>query len=211
MNVSPDEIQFAQEIRAGNQQALGIWLDQHRPRLERMVSMRLDHRVVPRVSPSDVIQDAFLDAARRIKEYLDDPAVPFFIWLRFLTAQRLSQLHREHLGVQSRDANREVSIGRHVAPEATSHVIAAQFVGRLTSPSVAAEKAELRKRLHEVLDQLDPLDREVLALRHFEHLTNHEVAQTLGLSISAASKRYIRALDRLREVLTIVPDVRTMP
>jgi RNA polymerase sigma-70 factor, ECF subfamily len=200
-----DESEIAVRIRAGDQDALGVWLDHHGPRLSKMVRLRMDPRIVRRVSPSDVLQDTFLDAARRIKEYLDHPDVPFFIWLRFLTAQRLSQLHRQHLGVQARDADREISIGRCASADMTSQVLAAQFVGRLTSPSMAAQKSELRKRLQEVLDQMDPLDREVLALRHFEQLTNQEVAQTLNLSTSAASKRYVRALDRLRVVLSIVP------
>lgn len=200
-----DESDIADRIREGDGEALGIWLDRHRLRLERMVRLRMDQRIAGRVSPSDVLQDTFVDAARRIKDYLDHPDVPFFVWLRFLTAQRLSQLHRQHLGAQARDVDREIPIGRQVFADATSHVIAAQFVDRLTSPSMAAQKAELRKRLHEVLEQMDSLDREVLALRHFEQLTNQEVAQTLDLSTSAASKRYIRALDRLRGVLSTIP------
>jgi RNA polymerase sigma-70 factor (ECF subfamily) len=200
-----DDDQLLVKIRNGDREALGTLMARYRPRLERMVQLRLDQRVKGRFGSSDVVQESFLEAARRIKEYLDQPDFPFYIWLRFLTGQRLSQLHRRHLGAQARDADREVAFGCYHSPGVTSRVIAARFVGRLTSPSLAAQKAELRKRLHEVLEQMDPIDREVVALRHFEQLTNLEVAQTLNLSRSAASKRYVRALDRLRVVLSTVP------
>ncbi len=206
MDSQTDERRLLEQADAGDTVALGTLLSKHTSRLSRMVRMRLDPRVRKRLNPSDVVQDVSIEVARRLSSYLAKPDVPFFIWLRFLTAQRLVQLHRQHLGAQSRDVDREVPVGRRIMPDVTSQVIAAQFVGQLTSPSVAAQKAELRKRLHEVLDQMDPLDREVLVLRHFEQLTNQEVAQTLELSVSAASKRYVRALDRLRIVLADITD-----
>jgi RNA polymerase sigma-70 factor, ECF subfamily len=205
MPISKNEKELADQVRDGNQDALGDWLDCHRNRLEKMVRFRLDKRITSRVSPSDVLQDTFVDAARRIKEYLEHPDVPFFIWLRFLAAQRLTQLHRYHLGVQARDAEREIPVGGHATSSVSSKMLAAHFVSRLTSPSMAAQKAEMRKRLHEVLNQMDPLEREILSLRHFEQLTNAEVAQTLDLGISAASKRYVRALDQLRLALISIP------
>lgn len=205
MPILNNEKNLADQVRAGDQEALGAWLDCHRTRLEKMVRVRLDRRIARRVSPSDVLQDTFVEAARRIKDYLEHPDVPFFIWLRFLTDQRLSQLHRHHIGVQARDVEREMPVGRDTASIVNSNILAAHFVSGLTSPSVAAQKSEMQKRLHEVLDQMDPIDREVLSLRHFEQLTNSEVAQTLDLTISAASKRYVRALDRLRAILVTIP------
>jgi len=196
---------FAAQVRSGDKDALGTWLSSNSSRLERVIRLRLDRRVVRRINHSDVLQDTFLEAARRIKEYLDNPDVPFFVWLRFLAVQRISQLHRTHLGVQARDLHREVPIGQYHSSDDTSGLIAAQFVSNLTSASVAALKAEMQKRLHDILSHLDPMDREVLALRHFEHLTNSEVATTLSLSVSAASKRYIRALDHLRTALSNIP------
>jgi RNA polymerase sigma-70 factor (ECF subfamily) len=132
--------------------------------------------------------------------------MPFFIWLRYLTGQRLIQIHRLHLGAQKRDAEREVSLDQDGLPMVRSGVLAAQLVGRLTSPSVAAQKAEMRRRLQELLDAMEPIDREILTLRHFEQLTNLEAAQSLGLSPTAANNRYVRALERLRSALADRPE-----
>jgi RNA polymerase sigma-70 factor (ECF subfamily) len=131
--------------------------------------------------------------------------MPFFLWLRFLTSQKLLELHRHHLGAQARDAGREVSLHRGSLPGTSSAALAAQLLGHLTQPSQAAIRAEMKIRLQDALNSMDPLDREVLALRHFEHLSNAETAQTLGIGESAASKRYVRALRRLKEILTSTP------
>lgn len=190
----------------GDQQAWSDLLARHRARLRRMVALRLDRRLRGRVDPSDVLQEACLDAARRLAEYLRDPAMPFYLWLRFLAAQRLQEQHRRHLGAAARDAGREVSLQRGPLPGATTAALADHLLGRQTSPSQAAVRAERRVRLQEALNSLDPVDREVLALRHFEELSNGEVAQALGLDKSAASKRYARALVRLKDVLAARPD-----
>jgi RNA polymerase sigma-70 factor (ECF subfamily) len=190
---------------AGDQAALSALLEEHRKRLRRMVRLRLDPRLQGRVDASDVLQDAYLEASQRLAEYLRDPKMPFFLWLRFLTGQRLLALRRHHLGVQARDAQREVSLFRGAMPEASSACLAAQLMGRITAPLQAAIKAELKLRLQEALNSLEPLDREVLALRHFEQLDNAETAQVLGLSPSGASSRYVRALQKLKGVLSQVP------
>jgi RNA polymerase sigma-70 factor (ECF subfamily) len=166
-----------------------------------MLYVRLDRRLSSRVSPDDVLQEAFLDVARRIGEYLAEPAVPFYVWLRFLTLQRMQMLQRVHLGAQIRDVNQEVSLPAGSVPFASSESMAGQLVSHMTSPSQAAIRRELQERLRAALDEMDPLDREVLALRHFEELGNTEVAQVLGISKDAASKRHVRALMRLREIL----------
>jgi RNA polymerase sigma-70 factor (ECF subfamily) len=183
----------------------GELLARHRERLRRMVALRLDRRLQGRIDPSDVIQEAYLDATVRLPDYLKQPAMPFFLWLRFLAGQKLLELHRRHLGAQARDAGREVSLYRGALPETTSAALAAQLLGRLTQPSQAAIRAEMKVRLQEALNRMDPLDREVLALRHFEHLTNAEAARVLHIEESAASKRYVRALKRLKEVLAGLP------
>src|SRR5262245_19161210 len=141
-----------------------------------MVAVRLDPRLTSRVAPDDVLQEAFLDIARRASEYLDDPAVPFYVWLRFLTVQRLQMVHRAHLGAQMRDAGQEVGLPP-AGPAPSSASMAGQLAGDVTSPSQAAIRQEARDRLWAALDEMDPLDREVLALRHFEELGNAEVAQ----------------------------------
>jgi RNA polymerase sigma-70 factor, ECF subfamily len=131
--------------------------------------------------------------------------MPFFLWLRFLAGQRLVDEHRKHLGAAGRDAGREISLYRGALPETSSAALAAHLLGRLSTPSQAAMRAERKIRLQEALDSLDPVDREVLALRHFEELSNTEAAAVLGLDKSAASKRYARALIRLKEILASMP------
>ena len=184
---------------------LGEMLQRHRERLKRMVRLRMDRRLQGRIDDSDVIQDAFAEVAKRYDEYIADPPMPFFLWLRFLTKQRLLVLHRRHLGAQTRDASREVSLFRGAWPEATSAALAAQLVGRSTSPSNAAVKAEIIVRIQDALNSMDTSDREVLSLRHFERLSNIETAQELGIQDAAASQRYVRALGRLREILIHLP------
>jgi RNA polymerase sigma-70 factor, ECF subfamily len=189
----------------GDQRALGELLGRHRERLRRMVALRLDRRLQGRVDPSDIIQEACLDAARRLAEYHERPTMPFFLWLRFLAGQRLVDEHRKHLGAAARDAGREISLYRGALPQTSSAALAAHLLGRLTTPSQAAIRAERKIRLQEALNSLDPIDREVLALRHFEELSNGEAAAVLGLDKSAASKRYARALIRLKEILASLP------
>jgi RNA polymerase sigma-70 factor, ECF subfamily len=157
--------------------------------------------VYGRFDPSDILQNTYLDAFGQLPEYLRDPKLPFFLSLRYLTAHHLGRIHRDHLGRQARDAGREVSLFRGPMPEASSVALAAQVMGRECRPSEAAVLAERQVKVQEALNGLDPLDREVLSLRHFEHLTRASAATVLGISEAAAAERYLRALDRLRAVL----------
>jgi RNA polymerase sigma-70 factor (ECF subfamily) len=188
----------------GDRRAWDELLDHHRPRLRRMVTLRINRRLQARLDPSDVIQEAYLDATTGLAQYAERGDMPFFLWLRWLTGMRLTTLQRKHLGCQVRDAGREVSIDLGI-PGATSAALAARLLGRDTSASGVAMRAERNARIQQVLDAMDPIDREVLVLRHFEELTNAETAQTLNLLESAASKRYIRALRRLKEALSTMP------
>jgi RNA polymerase sigma-70 factor (ECF subfamily) len=194
---------------AGDESALAALFDGYRDRLRRMIRLRLDRRLSGRVDSSDILQEAYLDVRKRIAEYARDPAaMPFHLWLRLVAGQRLTDIHRHHLGAQMRDAGMEVSLHRGPFPQADSISLAAQLLGKMTSASKAAIRAEHKLIVQEALNGMDPLDREVLALRHFEHLSNDETAQVLGLSKSAASNRYIRALKRLKETLSSIPGLR---
>lgn len=190
---------------AGETALLPGLFESQRAALRRMVQLRLDPRMRGRIDASDVLQEAFLDASRRADEYRADPRMPLRIWLRFLTAQRLMALQRLHLA-DKRDAGRQRSLqgGR---PGAQSSTMALQLTSRLTSPSQAAIRAELQRRLESLLESLDPLDREILALRHFEELSNVEAAEILGIAPSAASKRFLRALERLQRQLADCPEL----
>jgi RNA polymerase sigma-70 factor (ECF subfamily) len=187
-------------LQAGDQLALGELFSRYRDRLGRMVQFRLDGRLRGRVAASDVLQEAYIDALKRLPHYQAAPDMPFLIWLRWVTMQRLVEVHRQHLGARKRDAGREVSLDPKASLAASSEKIA-EFIGDLTSPSQAAERAETFDQLRMALDGLDPTDREVLALRHFEELSNQEAAAVLGIQPAAASKRYVRALERLKGVL----------
>ncbi len=166
-----------------------------------MVALRLDRRLQGRIDPSDVLQEAYLEASARLSEYLRNPSMPFFLWLRFLASQKLVTLHRRHLGVRMRDASQQVALYQGPWPEATSAALAAQLLGNDTRPSEAAIRAEVKLRVQEALNGMDAIDREVLAMRHFEQLSRAEIAQLLRISEAAAGKRYIRALDRLKQIL----------
>jgi RNA polymerase sigma-70 factor (ECF subfamily) len=200
-----DEEELLRRAAAGDQEAWGELLDLHRERLRRMVSLRLDQRLHSRIDASDVIQEAFLDASAGLSGYVQNPAVPFYLWLRFLTGMRLAKLHRHHLGTQMRAAGREVSLYRGGLLNTSSAALAAQLMGHEARPSEAAMRAELKLQLEKVLNDMEPLDREILALRHFEQLDAAETARVLGIKEAAARKRYLRALERLRDILVNSP------
>jgi RNA polymerase sigma-70 factor (ECF subfamily) len=204
-NNSSETVDLIERARAGDQRALSEIFARHRDRLRRMVEMRLDWRLQARIDASDVVQDAYLQVTTRLEEYLRNPTLPFFLWLRLVVGEQLTTLHRHHLGTQMRDAGREVSLYREALPAASSAALAAQLLGKHTSPTQAAVRAERMLRLQEALNTIDPMDREVLTLRHFEQLSRAETARVLGIEESAAAKRYVRALKRLKEILATMP------
>lgn len=197
-----DDVRLVERAKSGEAAAVGELFARHRARLRRMVEMRIDHRLQSRVDPSDVIQEAFLDAAVRVAEYRPEPQFPVFLWLRLIVGERLLKAHRHHLGAQMRDASREISLYRGPLPAASSMALAAQLLGRHTSPTQAAVRAERLVRIQDALNTLEPIDREILSLRHFEELTHTEAAKALNIEEAAAAKRYIRAMKRLKQVLT---------
>lgn len=194
----------------GDQEALRQLFSHYRDRLKRMVHLRLSRRLSGRVDDSDVIQEAFLDISQKLPEYVCDPQMPLFLWLRHVTGLKLAEIHRRHLGTQLRDADREVSLHRGGLPLADSASLAAQLLGKITTPSQAAIKAEQRIFVQEALNSMDPIDREVLALKHFEQLSTSEIAQVLGLSKAGAGSRYLRAIKRMRDILERIPGFREL-
>jgi RNA polymerase sigma-70 factor (ECF subfamily) len=192
-------------LRGGDPQALAALFDRYRHRLRRMVELRLDPRLRARLDASDVVQEAFIDIARDLAAYLADPKLSPLLWLRLHVGRRLTTLHRQHLGTRMRDVGLEVSLYQGALPEASSAALASMMLGRHTSPTQAARRAERMVRVQEALNSLDPTDREILALRHFEELGRAEAAQVLGISQDAGAKRYFRALKRLKDVLSALP------
>ena len=194
-------------LRDGDAEALAEVFSGERERLWRVIHFRVAEPLRGRLDPDDVLQEAFLAASQRLKHYAESPATSPFIWLRMIVNQTLVDLNRRHLGAQRRDAGREVSLDGAPYAQATSASVAIQLVGNFTSPSGAAARADQHKLVQNAIEQMDPIDREVLALRHFEELTNSEVAEALGIEQKAASIRYIRALRRLKEILAQVPEL----
>ncbi len=177
-------------------------LEKNRERLRKFVSLRLDARIAPRADASDVIQEAFVEAARRFHELQAQPDTPPYVWLRFLVGQKVAQFHQKHLAVAARDPRREVRIDAPLhCPPALSSVMAIQLLDRGVSPSAIAQQTELRATLEMALDAMEEVDREIIALRHFELLDNREAAAVLDISPEAAYKRYVRALKRLKEIM----------
>jgi RNA polymerase sigma-70 factor (ECF subfamily) len=200
-NNSAESVRLIELARAGNSAAVGELFTRYRDRLRRMVDLRLDRRLQGRVDASDVVQDGFVDAIAKLLDYLADPKLPLFLWLRLVVGERLSKVHRTHLGTQMRDAALEVSLYRQALPAASSAALAAQLLGRHTSPTEAAVRAEQMLRVQEAINALDPIDREIIALRNFEELSRAEAAHELGINESAVAKRYVRAIKRLKAVL----------
>jgi RNA polymerase sigma-70 factor (ECF subfamily) len=199
------------QAKGGDQHALASPFTQYRARLKRMVRLRLDRRLSGRVDPSDVLQEAFLEVHQRFPEWAGNQELPFFLWLRLVTGQKLTDCHRHHLGTQMRDAGQEVSLYRGALPQASSASLAAHLLGKMTSVTQAAIRAEHKLIVQEALNSMDALDREVLVLRHLEHLTNDETALVLGVRKGTASQRYIRALKRLKEILSSIPGLGVNP
>jgi RNA polymerase sigma-70 factor (ECF subfamily) len=204
-NDPSDTLHLIERLRGGDRQALTDLFQHYRDRLRRMVELRLDTRLQSRVDASDVLQDAFLDVAARLDGYLRGSDLPAFLWLRLVVSERLLIYHRRHLGTKMRDAGQEVSLYRDPLPQASSAALASMLMGRLTSPSHAAVRAELVLQVQDALNELDPLDREIVALRNFEQLTRVETAQVLGITEEAGAKRYMRALRRLKAILAARP------
>jgi RNA polymerase sigma-70 factor, ECF subfamily len=157
-----------EKLGGGGRQALATLLDQYRDRLRRMVELRLDPRLRARLDASDVVQEAFLDVARDLDAYLAGPKLPPLLWLRLHVGRRLTTLHRQHLGTKMREAGREISLYQGALPQASPAALASILLARHTPPSQAAQRAERMLRVQEALNSLDSIDREMLALRHFE-------------------------------------------
>lgn len=194
-----DQDDLERRVHDGDRQALGELFAQHRGRLEAIVALRLDAHLRGRLDPADVLQEAWLDITRRFDEWLQGAQrMPLFLWMRFLAVQKLLELHRRN-GARQRDARREVPL--HAGPSASTASVAEHLAGSFSSPSQGLARQEVLARVQAALEGLDEIDREVLILRHFEELSNNEVAQVLGITKAGASNRYVRALKRLREAM----------
>ena len=188
-------------VRHGDDEAAGRLLDRHREALRRMIHMRLDRKIQRRVDASDIVQDVLVEANQRLAAYLENPAMPFHLWLRHLARDRIIDVHRRHRVSAKRSVDREQPMVAAANLDRSTLELAAQLLDRELTPAAAATMRELQQRFEAAIDLLDEHDREVVLMRHFEQLSNQEVAAALKLSEPAASMRYLRAMRRLRESL----------
>lgn len=194
-----------QNARAGDEKAGSDLINSYRARIRRMIDLRMDRRLNSRLDASDVVQETMLEANRRLSEYFQNPPTELFVWIRWIANDKLVDAHRFHLGAQKRDVGQEISIHRRTVAEATSYALAEHLLGRFASPSEAIRQVEVQAAIESAINRMEPVDREVLVMRHFENLTNKEVAESLGLTKSGASRRYIAAVKRLKEQLQDIP------
>lgn len=192
-----DTAKLLERARRGEPAAFAELFARHREQVRQAVALRLDRRLAARVDVSDVLQETYLEASRRLPDYLARAPLPFGLWLRWLARERVLMLHRQHLLADRRAVGREAP----PLPADASSVFVGALLGKGPSPSQAVAAAEAAEKLRLALGQLTDDERDLILWRHFEHLTNREIAQLLGITEAAAGKRYIRALERLRGLL----------
>jgi RNA polymerase sigma-70 factor (ECF subfamily) len=187
--------------RQGDSAAINALLERHRAALRRMIDLRMDRAISRRVYASDIVQDVLVEANRRLNDYLADPAMPFHLWLRHMARDRLIDAHRRHRVAERRSLDREQPLAAAGNLDRSTLELAAQLYDPGLTPAAEATWRELERRFQAAVEQLDERDREVVLMRHFEQLSNQDVAQALGLTEAAASMRYLRAMKRLRALL----------
>ena len=189
-----------EQVRRGDGAAVNRLLDRHRAAIRRMIDRRMDRVVQRRVDASDIVQDVLVEANRRLGDYLANPTMPFQLWLRHMARDRLIDAHRRHRVAASRSLDREVPLAGSDRDDSRSGP-AADVADRELTPAAAATWHELERRFATAVDRLDEADREIVLLKHFEHLSTAEAAEALGISKPAAGMRYLRAMRRLRLLL----------
>jgi RNA polymerase sigma-70 factor (ECF subfamily) len=202
-------LELLKGVEAGDRSAVDRLLDRHRDAVRRMIQMRLDHAVARRVDASDVVQDVMLEASQRMTDYINSPNMPFHLWLRQLAKDRIIDMHRRHRGAQRRSVDREQNLGGLNTDDRSAADLAELLRDAELTPAAATIRREMEERFLKALGELDDADREIIIMRHFEHLGNGEVAEALELSSAAAGMRYLRAIRRLREVLGTDDESRT--
>ncbi|QGJ69416.1 ECF RNA polymerase sigma factor SigD [Planctomycetales bacterium 10988] len=190
-----------EDAKAGRQEAVEELLEQHRDGLIRAVRLRLDRNLSARVDASDIVQEVLIEASRRLPNYLEDPKMPFHVWLRHMARDQMIDAHRRHRGAQRRSMDREQPLV-HGEDENGPIDWSQELADSGLTPATQAMRRELTRRFLGVLERLSEDDREIILLRHFEHLGNAEAAQILELTPAAAAMRYLRALRRVKTQLS---------
>lgn len=208
---SEETVQLLSGAEGGDIGAVNRLMNRHRDALKRLVRMRMDKALARRVDASDVVQDVMFEASRRLNDYLREPKMPFHLWLRQLAKDRIIDMHRRHREAQRRSVDREQPLESPQFADRSSLNLAAQLRDHELTPAAENIRRELRTRFLTAMEQLSEDDRDMIFMRHFEELTNSEVATSLGLSAPAAGMRYLRALRRLKAILGESPSAMSVP
>lgn len=198
---SHDTQQLLDDVRAGDRSAVDRLLARHRAAVRRLVQLRMDPVLARRVDASDIAQDVLVEAHRRLKQYLKNPQLPFHLWLRQMAKDRLIDAHRRHRVAARRSLDREQPLDVRLPRDQSTRNITLQLCDGQLTPAAAATWRELKRRFEEACRALESQDQEIVVMRHFEQLSNSEVATALAISPQAASMRYLRAIRRLRQLL----------
>ena len=193
-------------VRGGDDDAVNRLLEKHRAPIRPLVDMRLDRKVQQRVDVSDVVQDVMIEASGRLQKYLDDPAMAFHLWLRQIAWDRMIDTYRRHRVSAKRNMDREQPMSAPAGPDQSTMEFAVQLCDPGLTPAAAATQREIALKVEAAIERLGEQDREIILMRHYEHLTNQEIAEVLGLNPPAASMRYLRSVRRLRELLEVDDD-----
>ena len=197
MKTKPSEsaatLQLLDRGRVGRHRAVNQLFARHRRQLRQAIALRIDPNVRARFDASDIVQEAQIEALRRLPTFLAKPPAPFYLWLRFIARERLLNWRRDHAVTARRAFGRELHL-----PEESSLTLASQLADDGPTPSRMLSEAQ---RVRQAIGQLSETDQDILLMRNFEGLSNHEVALVLQIEPDAASNRYGRALIRLRKVL----------
>ena len=185
----------------GDDAAVNQLLDRHRNSLRQLIRMRLDQKIQKRIDVSDVLQDVLVEANRRLTRYLNDPIMPFHLWLRQIARDRIIDAHRRHRVSAKRSVDREQQMVAPRGYDQSSIHLASLLGDQQLTPAAAALQKEMARKVEAAISELDPKDCEIVVMRHYEHLTNQEIGQALGLTEPAASMRYLRAIRRLKAIL----------
>lgn len=184
---------------AGDDSVVAELFERYRERLKRLVTLRMHPQMRSRLDASDVLQEAYIELARRLPKYAEEREIPFFVWLRMIATDSLKQLQRKHLRAEKRTAYREVDLASMPLNDASILNLASQLAGQFTSVDRNLIKEEVQRKLMDALDRMEVNDREIVAMRHFEELSTQEIAELVGLTRSGVLKRYTRAIERLQE------------
>lgn len=195
----PPTLNLLDRVRRGDASAVNGLLERHRAAIRRMIDQRMDRVIARRVDASDIVQDVMIEANRRLGDYLANPAMPFGLWLRHMARDRLIDAHRRHRVAAARSIDREVPLAADGDASQTDAI--GQLADRELTPAAAATWHELERRFAAAVEQLEEADRQIVLLKHFEHLSTAEAAEAIGLSKPAAGMRYLRAMRRLRVLL----------